>query len=107
MKKTEEILSQHEIISIERLRHKGIYFSEIATRVNKDVVANYIYDKIIGMTPKIDDSTLLKRYATGVKYTKFTSNVNFEQLVWHFCKPDKDLSNKVMDIAKQKMNNEA
>ena len=66
--------------------------------------AKEIYDKIIGMTPKIDNSTLLKQYATGVKYTTYTSNVNFEQLVWQMCKPDKCLANKVMRIADEELN---
>ncbi len=67
--------------------------------------AQEIYDKIIGMTPKVDGSTPASQYLTGHKYIRYTANLPFEVLVWEMCKPNTELANQVMDIAEEQLKN--
>ncbi len=62
-----------------------------------------VYNFILGKTPKIDDSSWIQAYLTGQRYLEYTSRVNFELSVWSICKPDKELANRVMELADKKL----
>lgn len=67
------------------------------------MTAEQIYNLIINSVPKIKVINFCGiEYYDAESYNYFVEKYSFEERVWFYCNPDKNLANSVMELADKK-----